>query len=31
MAVNTRLVPAKDVSEIRVRRFDGAETWRFLD
>jgi len=31
MAVNTRLVPAEDVKDIRVRHFDGADTWRFVD
>lgn len=31
MAVNTRLVPEKDVKDFRLRHFDGAETWEFLD
>ncbi|GHB18938.1 aldehyde-activating protein [Pseudovibrio japonicus] len=31
MAVNTRLVPFKDVKDIPIRHFDGADTGRFLD
>lgn len=31
MAVNTRLVLEKDVKDIRVRHFDGADSWKFLD
>ena len=31
MGVNTRLFNNVDVSGLRVRYFDGAETWKFLD
>lgn len=31
MGVNSRLFTNLDVSTIRVRRFDGADTWQFLD
>ena len=31
MAVNARLIEERDVEGVRVRRFDGAETWTYLD
>ena len=31
MGVNARLFKNLDISSIRVRRFDGADTWEFLD
>jgi len=31
MAINARLVDDLDWTKIRVRQFDGAETWRYLD
>ena len=31
MAVNCRLCDPDEVASIRVRHFDGAENWRFLD
>jgi hypothetical protein len=31
MGVNSRLFTNLDISTIRVRRFDGANTWTFLD
>lgn len=31
MGVNARLFENVDLSQIRIRRFDGANTWTFLD
>jgi hypothetical protein len=31
MAVNCRMAAPEDVATIRIRDFDGAETWAFLD
>ncbi|MDD9934937.1 MAG: GFA family protein [Myxococcales bacterium] len=31
MAVNCRLVEPAELEGIRVRRLDGADTWKFLD
>jgi hypothetical protein len=31
MAVNFRNFDPSDIETIRVRRFDGATTWKFLD
>lgn len=31
MAVNARLLPPDILRAARIRRFDGAETWKFLD
>ena len=31
MAVNARLMEERDIEGVRVRRFDGAETWTYLD
>ena len=31
MAVNTRMIEPADIADIRVRVFDGADTWKYLD
>lgn len=31
MGVNARLFEDIDFSQIKIRRFDGADTWKFLD
>lgn len=31
MGVNARLMPPEVLAKARVRRFDGAKTWKFLD
>jgi hypothetical protein len=31
MAVNFRLCDPESIAHLRIRRFDGADTWRFLD
>lgn len=31
MAVNARMMAKEDIVDIRIRRFDGADTWSFLD
>ena len=31
MGVNARLLPPEVLAAARVRRFDGADTWRYLD
>lgn len=31
MAVNFRMCDADDISNIKIRNFDGADTWKFLD
>lgn len=31
MAVNCRMVEPEIISGIRIRRFDGADTWAYLD
>jgi hypothetical protein len=31
MAVNARLIDGLDLSAVRIRQFDGADTWRYLD
>lgn len=31
MAVNARMMDGLDWDQVRIRRFDGAETWRYLD
>lgn len=31
MGVNMRLFDPADIAGVRVRRFDGADTWKFLD
>lgn len=30
-AVNARMIEPTDVAGLRIRTFDGAETWRYLD
>ena len=31
MGINARLVEGLDWSQVRIRPFDGADTWKFLD
>jgi len=31
IAVNARMIPLADISGLRVRTFDGADTWKYLD
>lgn len=31
MAVNFRMCSEQDISKFKIRQFDGAETWQFLD
>jgi len=31
MAVNARMMPPEVVRAARIRPFDGADTWKFLD
>ncbi len=31
MGVNARLFTNVEIKDLRIRRFDGAETWKFLD
>ncbi len=31
IAVNARMLPPDDIAGIRVRTFDGADTWKYLD
>lgn len=31
MAVNARLMDPAEIAEVKVRHFDGASTWTFLD
>jgi hypothetical protein len=31
MGVNVRLMPPAVLAQVRVRRLDGADTWRYLD
>ncbi|MGB5544523.1 MAG: GFA family protein, partial [Gammaproteobacteria bacterium] len=31
MAVNFRMCTADDIARFRVRKFDGADTWKFID
>lgn len=31
MGVNARLFTNLDIGQIRIRRFDGADTWKFID
>lgn len=31
MAVNARLLPSEVFAALKIRRFDGARTWKFLD
>jgi len=31
LAVNARMLPPEEISDIPVRKFDGADTWKYLD
>lgn len=31
LAINARMMPPGEIADIRVRTFDGADTWRYLD
>jgi len=31
LAVNARMMEPKEIAAIRVRRLDGASTWKYLD
>lgn len=31
IAVNARMIPPDEIAGIRVRTFDGADTWKYLD
>ncbi len=31
VAVNARMLPPEDIDAVRVRTFDGADTWKFID
>jgi hypothetical protein len=31
MAVNFRMCDPADIDDIKLRHFDGADTWQFLD
>ena len=31
IAINARMAPAEDIAAIRVRRFDGARSWSYVD
>lgn len=31
MAVNCRMADPKEIADLRIRRFDGAEKWEFVD
>jgi len=31
MAVNIRMFDPEAIGDVRIRRFDGADTWRYLD
>ena len=31
MGVNARLMPPDAGADVRIRRFDGADTWKYLD
>lgn len=31
IAVNARMLRPKDIADVRVRTFDGADTWKYLD
>ncbi|WP_282610736.1 GFA family protein [Pelagibius sp. Alg239-R121] len=31
MAVNCRMADPEDIASLRIRRFDGAENWEYLD
>jgi hypothetical protein len=31
LAVNARMLPREDIEGVRVRTFDGAKSWRYID
>jgi hypothetical protein len=31
IAVNARNMQARDIASIRIRKFDGAATWKYLE
>lgn len=31
IAVNARMLPSEDIGGVRVRTFDGADTWKYID
>jgi hypothetical protein len=31
VAVNARMIAPEDIAGLRIRTFDGAETWKYLD
>jgi hypothetical protein len=31
MAINARIMDGVDWEQVRIRPFDGAETWKYLD
>lgn len=31
IAVNARMMSPRDVADVRIRTFDGADTWKYLD
>ena len=31
IAVNARMLDPSDIADVRVRTFDGAKTWKYLD
>ena len=31
VAINARMMDPADIAGIRIRTFDGAETWKYLD
>lgn len=31
IAVNARMLPPEDIHGIRIRTFDGADTWQYID
>jgi len=31
VAVNARMLPPEDMDEVKIRTFDGADTWKYID
>ena len=31
IAINARMLPPRDIEGIRIRTFDGADTWKYID
>ena len=31
MAVNARMMQSEDIASVRIRKFDGAVTWKYID